>query len=189
MGKFVVRTIANVIVLIGFFLLGRVLYYGLNGVLAQQYFASSQGSMIQNVYALGLGLPIPLHTRGEGVIWLPERSYVRAGAEGFVTDVLAEPHGVVHTGEPLIRTRDAPIEARVQALEAERQELRLRVQALSQENRVRTEIAQERLADTEAALARAREQASEVLIRSPTTGVFVIANVPSVVIVPMPALS
>ena len=48
--------------------------------------------------------------------------------------------------------------------------------ALSQENRVQTEIAQERLADTEAALARAREQASEELIRSPTEGVFVVAG-------------
>jgi hypothetical protein len=68
MGKFVVRTIANVIVLIGFFLLGRVLYYGLNGVLAQQYFASSRGSMIQNVCALGLGLPIPLHIISVGLV-------------------------------------------------------------------------------------------------------------------------
>jgi putative peptide zinc metalloprotease protein len=64
----------------------------------------------------------------------------------------------------------------VQALEAEQRELVLRVLALSQENRVQTEIAQERLAQTEAALARAREQAGEVLIRSPTDGVFVFAS-------------
>ena len=125
---------------------------------------------------LVFGLPIPLHTRSEGVIWLPERSHIRAGAEGFVTEVLAEPHRVVLKGEPLIRTRDAPIEARVQALEAEQRELALRVLALSQENRVQTEIAQDRLADTEAALARARERAGEVLIRSPTEGVFVLAG-------------
>jgi putative peptide zinc metalloprotease protein len=132
--------------------------------------------LVAAVGVLLFGLPIPLHTRSQGVIWLPERSHVRAGAEGFVTEVLAEPHSVVHTGEPLIRTRDAPIEARVQALEAERRELRLRVLSLSQENRVQTEIAQERLADTEAALSRAREQAGEELIRSPTEGVFVLAS-------------
>ena len=68
MGKIVVRVIANVIILIGFFLLGRVLYYGLSGILAQQYFALSQGSMIQNVYALGLSLPIPLHIIAIGLV-------------------------------------------------------------------------------------------------------------------------
>jgi hypothetical protein len=61
MGKIVVRAIANVTILIGFFFLGRALYYGLSGVLAQQYFTQPQGSVIQNVYALGLSLPIPLH--------------------------------------------------------------------------------------------------------------------------------
>ena len=132
--------------------------------------------LVAAVGILLFALPIPLHTRSQGVIWLPERCQVRVGAEGFVTDVLAEPHSAVHAGEPLIRTRDAPIEARVQALEAERRELRLRVLALSQENRVQTEIAQEQLADTEAALARAREQASEELIRSPTDGVFVVTG-------------
>jgi hypothetical protein len=68
MGKIVVRTLANVIILIGFFLLARVLYYGLSGVLAQQYFTQSQGSVIQNVYALGLSLPIPLHIIAIGLV-------------------------------------------------------------------------------------------------------------------------
>ena len=68
MGKSVVRAIANVIILIGIFLLGRVLYYGLSGVLAQQYFAQPQGSVTQNVYALGLSLPIPLHIIAVGLV-------------------------------------------------------------------------------------------------------------------------
>ena len=68
MGKIVVRAIANVIILIGFFLLGRILYYGLSGVLAQQYFTQSQESVIQNVYALGLSLPIPLHIIAVGLV-------------------------------------------------------------------------------------------------------------------------
>ena len=68
MGKIVIRIIANVIILIGLFLLGRVLYYGLNGVLAQQYFAPPQGSVIQNAGALGLGLPIPLHIIAVGLV-------------------------------------------------------------------------------------------------------------------------
>ena len=126
--------------------------------------------------ALVFGLPIPLHTRSEGVIWLPEQSHVRAGADGFIAEVLAEPHRVVQPGQPLIRTRDPSIETRVRVLEAERRELDARVLSLSQANRVQADITRERLADTEAALARARERAGEVLIRSPTEGVFVMVG-------------
>ncbi len=129
--------------------------------------------LVALVAVLVLVLPIPLHTRSEGVIWLPEQSHVRAGARGFVAEVLAEPHGIVRAGEPLIRTRDPSIEARVAVLEAERRELRLRVLALSQADRVQTEIAQEQLGEAEAALARARERAGEVLVRSPAEGIFV----------------
>ena len=126
--------------------------------------------------ALAFALPIPLRTQSDGVIWLPEGSTIRAGAEGFVAEVLAEPLRVVRAGEPLIRTRDPFIEARVRALEAEERELRLRVLALSQANLVQTEIVRDQLAETGAALARARERAGEVLIRSPSQGVFVLAG-------------
>jgi putative peptide zinc metalloprotease protein len=121
-------------------------------------------------------LPLPLHTRSQGVVWLPERAHVRAGVEGFITELLAEPHELVRIGDPLIRTRDASVEARVRQLEAERRELRLRLLSASQEDRVETEIARQRLADAEAALARARERADEVVIRSPSDGVFVVAR-------------
>ena len=87
MGKIVVRAIANVIILIGVFLLGRGLYYGLSGVLAQHYFTQSQGSVIQNVYALGLSLPIPLHIIAVGWVlqlrWLSP-AWARATRWGIV---------------------------------------------------------------------------------------------------------
>jgi putative peptide zinc metalloprotease protein len=122
------------------------------------------------------GVPFPLHTRSEGVIWLPERSFVRAGADGFVTELLAEPNAFVLEGAPLMRTSDPSLDARLRVLEAERDELELRLLALSQEKRVETEIARERLADAEAELARAHERARAVLVRSPADGIFVLAG-------------
>ena len=68
MGKIVVRVTANLVILIGFFLLGRVLYRIASGVLAQQYFATSEGSWIQNIYALGLSLPVAFHIISVGLI-------------------------------------------------------------------------------------------------------------------------
>ena len=159
-------------------LLRRVAYVLTDPVVGERRGRALAGSvgLATAMAALVFGLPIPLYTRSEGVIWLPERSHVRAGADGFIADVLAQPHRVVQPGQPLIRTRDPSIETRVRVLEAERRELDARVLSLSQANRVQADITRERLADTEAALARARERAGEVLIRSPTEGVFVMAG-------------
>jgi len=68
MGKTVVRVAANMVILVGFFVLGRVLCNSQSGALAQQYFGTSPQSWIQNVYALGLGLPVPLHIISIGLI-------------------------------------------------------------------------------------------------------------------------
>jgi putative peptide zinc metalloprotease protein len=137
---------------------------------------AGSGGLAAALAILLLALPLPLRTRSEGVIWLPERSHVRAGAEGFVVELLSEPYRAVREGDPLIRTRDPMIETRVRVLEAQLREQRVRMHAVQEESFVKSEIARERVADTEAALARAREQAGEVLIRSPADGTFVIAG-------------
>jgi len=68
MGKTVVRAIANVVILVGFFFLARVLYYSLNGELAQRYFASASVAPIHSAYALFLSLPVPLHIIAVGLV-------------------------------------------------------------------------------------------------------------------------
>lgn len=70
------------------------------------------------------GLPLPHHTRVEGVVWLPEQALVRAGADGFIERV--EPPGTplqagdvaVHTSNPLLLARREQQQARVQELQA-----------------------------------------------------------------------
>ncbi|MCP5056884.1 MAG: PqqD family peptide modification chaperone [bacterium] len=119
-------------------------------------------------------VPVPLHTHSPAVTWLPERAHVRAAGEGFVVEVLAEPHRAVRAGDPLFRIRDPLLEARRRAAEARWQELRQELQAFVQKDRVRTEIARERLAGAEAALNRLREQAREEVIRSPLVGMFLL---------------
>ncbi len=134
------------------------------------------GGLLAALAVLGFVLPLPLRTQTEGVTWLPERAHVRAGSEGFVVRMLAEPHGRVSAGTPLIRTRDPWLEARLRALEAEARALELERQALARHDVVQAEIARERLAVTQAALARTRERADAVLIRSPADGIFVPAD-------------
>jgi putative peptide zinc metalloprotease protein len=136
------------------------------------------GSLGLAVVVLGavLTVPIPLRTMTEGVVWLPEHSHVRAGADGFVSSMLAEPNSRVSVGDPLILTRDPSIETRVVSLEARSRELRLRLNDLDPQDRVAIDGARARLEDAEADLARAREQLGEVLMRSPVNGVFVVAD-------------
>jgi len=126
------------------------------------------------VTALLFVLPVPLRSRGEGVIWLPEHAVVRAGVEGFVAEVVAAPHSRVTAGQPLVRLHDPVTEVRLRGLEAERDVLDRRVQALAGKDRVKAEIVRQRRADKEDALARARERSREQWIASPGAGVFVL---------------
>lgn len=125
------------------------------------------------VLLLLFGLPLPLRTVGEGVVWLPERAHVRAGVEGFVVDVRAVPYSPVRAGDRLIRIRDATLESELRSLAAERDALRLRVDAAAHRDRVRAAIERERLAEAEAALARAREREGQVWVRAGSDGIFV----------------
>lgn len=50
--------------------------------------------------------PLPLRSRAEGVIWVPERAHVRAAVEGFVEQIVAPPGTYVRRGEVVIICRD-----------------------------------------------------------------------------------
>lgn len=58
--------------------------------------------------ALLLGLlPMPLRTRAEGVVWLPDHAMLHAGENGFFAHWLVEPGSLVKAGQPLY-TLDSP---------------------------------------------------------------------------------
>src|SRR5262249_10485254 len=88
------------------------------------------GLVVGGVTALVVGTvcfaPVPLRSRAEGVIWVPERARVRATANGFVERIVAPPGSQVQQGDVLIVCRDSVLETRVKVLEARVQELRLR---------------------------------------------------------------
>ncbi len=77
MGKMVVRAGANLVILIGFFLLGRALCSSASAAATQQYFGTSPESWLKNVCALGLSLPVPLHIISVGLVlqlrWISPR--------------------------------------------------------------------------------------------------------------------
>jgi len=61
--------------MLGVFLLVRVIYQAASGSLLAQLFPESQQSWANNLYAIGLSIPIPLHVISIGFVlqrrWLP----------------------------------------------------------------------------------------------------------------------
>ena len=69
------KLLANAAIIVGAFLLARVIYGAINGTLASQLSPESQGIFWNTAFALGLGLPVPLHIISIGLVlqrrWLP----------------------------------------------------------------------------------------------------------------------
>ncbi|MGI9431663.1 MAG: peptidase M50, partial [Myxococcota bacterium] len=131
------------------------------------------------VVLLGLGvlvLPLPLMTTAEGVVWPPPNTEVRAGADGFVLELLATPGATVSSGDPLIRMQDRALETQIQVLDARRRELKARRYAELGSSRVRAQMTEDELATVDASIALARQRAAEGIVRSPADGAFVVPD-------------
>ncbi len=122
--------------------------------------------------------PVPLRTRAEGVVRIPEESYVRAGVEGFIHRIVAKPNARVRRGDVLIISRDSALAAEIRVLEARLRALDARHDEQIMTDRVRAEIVREEQRYVRENIARAREKAGRLIIRSAVDGVFVAPNAP-----------
>ncbi|HEX5067065.1 MAG TPA: peptidase M50, partial [Myxococcota bacterium] len=115
-------------------------------------------------------VPLPAWTLARGVVWPAEHAEVRAGADGFVTRLAAEPGARVSPGDPLLTVRDPAQDAELAALEAQREEVAARVDAERVSGAARARIAAEELTAADEALAHARERHGEASVRAATSG-------------------
>lgn len=126
------------------------------------------------IVGLLFGAPVPWRTRAEGVVWLPEESYVRAGTEGFITDIVARPGRVVDRGDVLIQCRDPVLTSRAAVLKNRLVELRARYTAEMTHDLVKAQVVQEEIRYAEEDLALAEQRVRDLVIRSKTHGTFVL---------------
>jgi putative peptide zinc metalloprotease protein len=119
-------------------------------------------------------VPVPFRSQAEGVVWIPDESFVRAGTEGFIERVVARPGARVRSGDLLLELSDPTLSARVEGLAARLRELEARYTEQQPKDLVKAEIVKEELLYVAQTLARARERAAELTIRSRTTGTFVV---------------
>lgn len=124
--------------------------------------------------ALLFVVPVPLWSRAEGVIWVPEDAVVRAGADGFIKTVVVDPGTVVQRGRPLVVAENLELKPKIRVLEAQLRLLETRARAELLSNRVRWAITHEEIRATREELADARLRERELTIRSPVSGSFVL---------------
>ncbi len=137
---------------------------------------SAAGAIALGVLGLLFVVPIPHRTTAQGVVWLPEESFARAGADGFVDKVVAAPGGWVKPGDTLIQTSDPLLATELKVLDARIAELDARYREQAVVDRVRAEIVDEERRFALQNLERARERAAELAIKARTEGTFVLAR-------------
>lgn len=117
-------------------------------------------------------LKIPSFTVVEGIVWVPIESQVNAGADGFITHFVAAPDETVRRGAPLILCEAQSLNKEVHVLQGSLKEVEARYQLSRVVDRAAAEVLREELAKSQAALMRAKERASSLMIHSPADGVF-----------------
>ena len=121
---------------------------------------------------LAVLVPLPQRTQAEGVVWLPERSVLRAGANGFIDRIEAQPGAAVKAGQALVYRIDPALEAQIRTLEARLDELDASYSIELVNDRARAQMVRDQRVAEQAALDRARERAVSLLVAAEVDGVF-----------------
>jgi putative peptide zinc metalloprotease protein len=132
------------------------------------------GALGGAVLAVGAGLfvlPWPHHTVTEGVLWLPERAILRAGSDGFVHQVLHRPGAMLAPGDAVLEAVAPALSARIESQAARVEEVRAQFDAAWGSAAVaRAQQLEQDLAREAGTLARLRDDAARLTLRSPVAG-------------------
>ncbi|KPK38146.1 MAG: hypothetical protein AMJ69_09200 [Gammaproteobacteria bacterium SG8_47] len=121
-------------------------------------------------------IPVPLGTVAEGVVWVPDNAVVRAGAEGFVRKVYAHSNDNVVAGQALLLLDDPLVAAERNALQGKLRELRAQHTRARVQDRVRTALLDEEIAQFTARLDRLDERIGGLTVRSRVNGKLVLPS-------------
>jgi putative peptide zinc metalloprotease protein len=121
-------------------------------------------------------VPFPSHTEVEGVVWLPDQSFVRAQANGVLEAYLVRPGSRVVAGEKLIRLEDRAMSAQHEFIADRVQELEAAAQVETATDRARAELALKRLEHERQDLAIVSGKLDNLETEAKTSGEFVVSQ-------------
>lgn len=116
-------------------------------------------------------LPVPLRTVVEGVVWLPEESFVRAGTGGFVQSIVLPSGSMVQPEATVVLLEEPSLAAKEQVALARMDELQAQYRAeQAEKNLVQAEILEGQLRQEQAKLERIQVQLRDLQVRSKASG-------------------
>jgi putative peptide zinc metalloprotease protein len=134
------------------------------------------GTALLGVVLLLFVFPMPLWTTTQGVVWLPEKSTIRAGTDCELVEVLAPVEQWVEKDAPLLKGNDPFLAAEVEVFRARLKELYALYNAQPLHKRVKRKMLLEEIAQIKGDLQQTEEKLAKLLIRSPTQGNFVLID-------------
>ncbi|MCB1877227.1 MAG: HlyD family efflux transporter periplasmic adaptor subunit [Chromatiales bacterium] len=134
---------------------------------------ATSGLLLVTATALLFFLPVSLTTRVDGVVWVPEQAEVVAATGGFVKEILASPGSLVSSGTELLRLNNPELETRRQVLHARRRGLQARAAAELLQDRVRSQLTRQDLANVDAELAQLDVRQEGLTLRASSSGTVV----------------
>ncbi len=119
-------------------------------------------------------LPLPYLNVTEGVLWLPEESYLRIKSDGIVKRVVLPSNSSVVQGDILIECYDPLLETKVRILSSQLREYTFRHHAISLTDPVEAKIISEQIQDLKQQISSYSEQLDNMTVHSPTDGLFIL---------------
>ena len=119
-------------------------------------------------------MPAPLLTRAEGVVWVPEQSELRIGANCFVTRLIAEPGARIKQGDAILECEDPLLVTHAAISAARLRELKAGYLSVMLDDKLEAEGIKADIATAESANALLQEQLDALVLHSPGSGRLVI---------------
>ncbi len=116
-------------------------------------------------------VPVPTHTRAEGVIDVPHQAQLFAPQTGELAEVFVAQGETVEIGQPILRVDDPVMTTRVAVLQSELDVLNLQYRAALINEPVTAPALRQDMKDTRNALNQLSESLSELIIRASVPGV------------------
>ena len=133
-------------------------------------------ALLAGVFALAFIVPMPLYTRAEGVVWLPDQAILRAGGNGFFKRWLVEPGARVKRGEALFELEDSVLAAELEVARAKVAEAQAKYRAEQFTDVVKARLSERQLAHEQDVLAKLEERKALLIGYAGLDGVLVAAR-------------
>lgn len=117
-------------------------------------------------------VPLPHSTSAEAVLWLPDEARVKVGASGEVVALLVSDGSTVAAGEELVRLQNPALVAQLAVQQAKLREYDARYQQAWVEDRAQAQMFEQDIAAIKAEMALLQERAANLIVRSPSAGIF-----------------